>query len=341
MLVAFLRRYVALLLLTSYQSGCHMQAIVDVVLPVFAIILAGYLAGRFNVLGQDSSEALNRYVYWFALPALFFVSMTRVSLAEGPVFPFIAVYLGGVSLLWAATMAVNRVLFPGPFGALGMAGFVATFANTGYIGIPLLFTAYGDGGTPPAVVASVLNGAVVTGAVLALLAADAPGSAGRAATLVAIARALATNPLLLAPLAGIAWGWAGLGLATPIARFLDLLGASAGPGALFACGLFLASRSLSTLIGGRRSLEVGWLTLLKLIVQPLFAWWLAGLVGLDAFWTGAAVILSALPTGATAFVIATQYQVFVERASATILISTVLAVVSLSIILVLLGPIGP
>ena len=57
-----------------------MAAIVDVVLPVFAIMLAGYLAGRFRLLGDASSEALNGFVYYGAIPALFFVSMAQAPL---------------------------------------------------------------------------------------------------------------------------------------------------------------------------------------------------------------------------------------------------------------------
>jgi hypothetical protein len=52
------------------------------VLPVFGIILAGYLCGRFGLLGEASSEALNRFVYFLALPALFFISTARVGVAD-------------------------------------------------------------------------------------------------------------------------------------------------------------------------------------------------------------------------------------------------------------------
>jgi predicted permease len=94
-------------------------------------------------------------------------------------------------------------------------------------------------------------------------------------------------------------------------------------------------------MGGRRAVEVVWLLSLKLIVQPLVTWWIARLVGLDQFWTASAVILSALPTGALIFVLARQYGVYVERASAVILASTVVSVVTLSAIMVLLRPTGP
>jgi malonate transporter and related proteins len=56
------------------------EPIVNVALPVFAVILCGYLAGRLGILGQSSSEALNRYVYYFALPPMLFLSMALVPL---------------------------------------------------------------------------------------------------------------------------------------------------------------------------------------------------------------------------------------------------------------------
>ncbi|MGQ0664436.1 MAG: AEC family transporter [Pseudomonadota bacterium] len=55
---------------------------VDVVLPVFGLILAGSLAGRFAILGAEGSEALNRFVYFFALPALLFLGMARVPVGQ-------------------------------------------------------------------------------------------------------------------------------------------------------------------------------------------------------------------------------------------------------------------
>ena len=59
-----------------------MQAVVNVVIPVFAIVLAGYLCGRFKLLGPGGSEALNGFTYYAALPALFFGSLAKVELAQ-------------------------------------------------------------------------------------------------------------------------------------------------------------------------------------------------------------------------------------------------------------------
>jgi malonate transporter and related proteins len=318
-----------------------MRAIVDVVLPVFGLIFAGVAAGRFRILGQESSQALNGFVYWFALPPLLFLGMARVPVAQAMNGPFILAYLGGVVVVFAAIAIVWRWMFPGNASELSMAAMNGTFANTGYMGIPLFMTAYGPEGMLPAVISAVINGAVVTGGVIVLveLAQGAGQRFGR--VLADVGHALVTNPLVLAPLAGLAFSASGLSLPKPIATFGDLLAASAGPCALFAVGLFIASRPLATLVRGGKAVESAWLVAIKLIVHPLATWLIAVALEMDAFWTASAVILAALPTGALAFVVAQQYRVYVERTSAVILASTVLSLITLSAVVVLFGDARP
>jgi predicted permease len=318
-----------------------MQAVVDVVFPVFGLILVGYLAGRFRLLGQESSEALNRFVYFFALPALLFVGMARVSAQDVLNLPFLAAFLGGIASVFVVALVVARFAFPGPGAGVTLGALSSVFANTGYMGIPLFLTAFGPQGVLPAVIAAVAMAAFVMagGVIMIELALSAGGGIGKA--LANVGRGVALNPLVIASVLGFVWSAAGLGLPKPVATFADLLGAAAGPAALFAIGLFLASQSLNALMGGRRAIEVVWLLLLKLIVQPLVTWWIAHLVGLDPFWTASAVILSALPTGALIFVLAQQYGVYVQRASAVILASTVVSVVTLSAFMIVLRPVAP
>lgn len=124
----------------------------------------------------------------------------------------------------------------------------------------------------------------------------------------------------------------------PIGVFFDLLGACAGPAALFAVGLFLAGQRSNALFDRRRGLEVAWVSAVKLVVQPLATWAIGAGLGLSPFWLAAAVISAAFPAGATAFVIAQRYRLYVERTSATILLSTVLSLFTLSALMVLLDP---
>ncbi|MBM3560116.1 MAG: AEC family transporter [Alphaproteobacteria bacterium] len=310
-----------------------MEAVVDVALPVFAVMAAGWLAGRTYLLGPASSEALNAFVYWFALPPLLFLSMAQVPLPRILAWDYIAVFCLGIVATAVPALLVGRHVFANRGGALSRHVMVALFANTGYMGIPLFLAAFGPEGTLPAVIATVINGAVVTG--LAIFAVDFGENAGAGVrrALLQAGRAVATAPLPLAPLAGIAWQVAGLPLPTALVNLAGLLGASAGPCALFAMGLFLVGKPLAA-----GAAEIGWRVAVKLLVQPLATWALAlWVIPLDGEWLRGAVLMAALPTGALAFVVAQRYGVYVQRSSAAILATTVGSVVTLSALLVLLG----
>ncbi len=306
-----------------------MQVVLEVALPVFGLILAGYFAGRRKILGQESSLALNRFVYFFSLPAVLFLSMARRPLTEVFNGPFIGAFLGAMLityvLAWLIGMAVKRE----SQAVHSMQALTACFSNTGYMGIPLFIAAFGPDKLLPALIATIIMSAVMVG--IAVVAIELVGK--RQATLVHaladVGKALVRNPLIVSSFAGLAWNLAGLPVPKPLGTFCELLGAAAGPGALFAIGLFLASRPLVADVR-----EVAWVSGLKLIVQPAITWVLIAFVfPMDPFWTGAALLLAALPTGALTFVVAQQYDVYVERTSQVILWSTIASLPTLSALL--------
>src|SRR3954471_3888598 len=90
-----------------------MEAIINVVLPVFAIIASGWLCGRIGLLGDGASQALNGFVYFAALPALFFAAMATVPLKETFNLPFIVDYLGALIGVAVVTWLIAARLFPG------------------------------------------------------------------------------------------------------------------------------------------------------------------------------------------------------------------------------------
>jgi malonate transporter len=307
-----------------------MQIVLDVALPVFTIILAGYWGGR-TVLGQDSSAALSAFVYWFALPAVLFLGMARQPLGEIFNLPFIGAFLGGMLATYALGWLIGWLIGRDGAEIQSMQALNSSFSNTGYMGIPLFLAAFGADRLLPALIATVIMGAVMVGlAVIAMEMARSHGH-GLGRALGDVGRALIRNPLVISPFLGLGWNMLGLGVPAPVVNFCQLLGAAAGPCALFAIGVFLAGRPLE--LGVR---HIGWMVPLKLVIQPLLTWGLiATLFPLDRFWTGSALLLAALPTGALTFVVASQYKVYVERTSQVILLSTVASVPVLSLILVI------
>jgi hypothetical protein len=129
-----------------------MQVVVNVALPVFAIMLAGFLAGRFRLLGEDGATTLNTFVYWFALPPVLFLAMARVPFGMIFDWPFLLTFILGMAATAALALVVARLAFPNSFAGTTLHVLTATFANTGYMGIPLTLAAYGGGGTLPAVI---------------------------------------------------------------------------------------------------------------------------------------------------------------------------------------------
>lgn len=311
-----------------------MNAVINVALPVFAVILLGFLAGRGRILGLTASEALNAFVYWIALPPLLFLAMVEIPLDDVLRPHFVGAYLGGVLLVWLAGGLLGAIVHrPGPAASV-MQGMNAGFSNTGYMGIPLFVAAFGQAGLAPALLATVIMSAVCVGIAVVGLELAGGKRRGLLHALAGVAGALVSNPLVMAPVAGLAWARLDLPLPVPVETLLDLLAAAASPCALFAIGLFLARQPLR---GGL--VEAGWIAALKLLWHPLATALLAATIfPMEPFWTASAILLAALPTGALTFVVAARYGVYVQRTSTVILVSTLASVVTVSLLLAVIVP---
>jgi malonate transporter len=308
-----------------------MDALVNVAFPVFAIVLSGYLSGRLGVLGGESAAALNRFVYYFALPPLLFIFTARAPITEIFHWPFIFTYVGGTALTLLVALIVNYLFLRNRGVAeLSLFSLTAVFANTAYMGIPLFATAFGPEGTLPAIVATLAANTVLIGGAIAALETVQTSNASIYRSVLNVVRTLLRNPLLIAPLMGALVSLSTLPIPKPVGNFLDLMAAAAGPAALFALGLSLFGRKLLGDVA-----EVAWLTALKLLVHPMMTYMLATYVfAMEPIWAKSAVILSALPVGALVFVVAQQYDVYVQRASSAIVVTTAVSVLTISLLLI-------
>ena len=85
-----------------------MNAVITAALPVFALILTGWLAARWNLLGSGATDALNRYVVYLSLPALLFRAMTQVDLAAMTHWGYVGAFAGGIAITFVAGFASRR-----------------------------------------------------------------------------------------------------------------------------------------------------------------------------------------------------------------------------------------
>ncbi|MCQ2044360.1 hypothetical protein SAMN05216194_10866 [Stutzerimonas kunmingensis] len=308
-----------------------MSSVVNVVLPVFALILLGYLCRRSGRMGPTGASELNRFVVWLGLPALLF-SVVATSTWDQLWQPgFIAAFAIGCLGVFAFTLAY-RMLQKQPLVDASLDALGASYANTGYVGIPLCMLVLGDEALQPAMVASIVVVCVLFAIALACVETGLHAGQGVLRTLGKVSSALARNPLVIAPLLGALWAASGLQLPVPLATLLKLLGAAAAPCALVSLGLFLAQPQPAARVQGVWPL-VG----LKLVVQPLITWYLAFQVfELPTLWAYSALLLSALPTGTGPYMLAEFYGREGSRVSRVVLLSTLGSLITLSLILVLL-----
>jgi len=311
-----------------------LDPIINIVLPIFAIIGAGYLSGRHGVLGEESSSSLNAFVYWVALPTLLFRAMATVDLDRVFDASFLLAFLIPLLALWIGAIIVARVFFSRTLAEATVHGMNGVYGNSGYMGIPLAVSAYGEAAALPAIVATVINTAVVVGLALTLIEIDLKKSGGFASLIGTLIRRLSRNPMLIAPVLGLCYAATGLDLPEPVDRFSQILGSAAGPCALFAIGLFMVGKPHS-----QGKAEVAVMTALKLLGQPaLTALMVFAVFPVDPLAGKVAVLMAALPTGAGSFVLAQAYGVYVLRTSSAILASTIASVLTISIFFVLFPP---
>jgi malonate transporter and related proteins len=298
------------------------------VLPVFGLVACGLLAGRFGLVPQASSEALNQFVYAFALPAMLFVAVYRGSLDE----ILSGYFLTAVVIATLSTALVgyfvSRHAQGGNRAESILRGLNGSFANTGFLGIPLVAVAYGERAVLPAALATVATNLFSFAvAIVCLELTTNPRGGNALKALGGVARSPLIWPIALALLL-VALG---IRIPTPVEKLASLLAAAAGPCALFAIGLFVSQLSI------RAGVAAAWpSTALKLFLHPLLTALLVfWLLPVDGFWAMIAVVCASLPLGATAFVLAQRYKLLEAETSTGAVLSTGVSVFTVSIVMLL------
>ncbi len=311
-----------------------MSAVLNIVLPVFGVILAGVLSRRFGLLGEDSAEALNKFVFYIALPPMLFLSCARVPIAEVINLPFIGTFILATLATIEISVVVGWLFFRHrSLSVMTLFGMATIFSNTVYLGIPLLILAYGPKGAAPAIIVTLLSNVMFL-TLSAVLIESSQLASRRDGKWYSVLLSSLRNPLIVSPVLGAMFSWSGLSLPLPAENLLDLLARGAGSTALFALGMSLYGFNVTA--GAR---EIGAISLLKLLIYPLITWWVGRYVfDLQDFWLDTAVILAALPTGALLFVVAQRYSVYVQRSAATVVVTTAISVVTLAVVFVWASP---
>ncbi len=306
-----------------------MLTTLSIVLPVFGLILCGYLIGHTRLLSADGIKGLTNFVFFVAMPALLFRSLATLQHPEHVEFGIVFAYFGPCLVVFGLAMAISRFVFRHGTEEQALLGMSATFSNSVLLGIPLALAAFGDAALLPTMLIIGFH-ALILITLPTLVVEVHRGRGGRWHHVVrSTVLSLLRNPIVMAMLLGVVYGWTGLGLTAVIDSFLELLGRAGPPTALFAVGAALTAYK----VGGDLR-EVAVAMALKLLCLPALVWLSCTyLFRLDPLWAGVATVIAATPIGVNVFLFATTYDIYIARSAAGVLLSTAVAWVTVAALL--------
>lgn len=315
-----------------------MNAILDIIVPVFGTVAVGWGLGRSRLLSTEGLRGLTNVTFYALFPALLFRSMAKVRLGVLEL-DIVVVFFGTGLLLFFVLIPLGRALGM-RFGDRAVFALSGTFSNGVGIGIPFISYAFGEAGLVPLLMIISINSLVMLTMVSFLLEIGQQGGVrGRLlAKLGGAALMMMKHPVIPSIFAGLAWGeLTNLvpGLATPVVvdRVLQALALAAPP-----CGLIMAGASLAH-VGIKEHWQTAAIaTVAKLGVMPLLVWAVGRYVfTLDPLWLTVATLNAAMPAGANVYLVAQLYRTGVGLATNAVVISTGGSVITLSLTLLLLG----
>ena len=305
-----------------------------ILFPVFALIATGYISYQTKILGPASATELSRFVIWLALPALLFEIMAKSDWQTLFQADFIAVYILGSFAVFLLVL-FWRLRNDKDLAEASIDSMAASYANTGYIGFPLMFLVFGASSEVPTALASIIVASVLFGFGIVLIETALHANLAWHLRALNVLKSVFKNPLVVAPIAGALFAATPYELPQALATFLGLLADAASPAALVSLGLFLAHASAQQKQNLTDIRKVAFkLTIAKLVLQPLLVAWLAFWVfDMPTELAMMAVFLAALPTGTGPYMLAEFYQRDALITAQTVLLSTVLSLLTLSLLL--------
>lgn len=304
-----------------------MLDILNIALPFFGLILLGALAPRFWNIGEDGLAWLNVFVVYFALPALIFnvIAATPLERLADP--RFVTATSAVTIFCFLLMTVVARFIFKASLRSAALQGTSASYGNVGYMGLPLAVGFFGPEAAVPAALVFCFDCAIEF-IFTAVLAGVDDSATSRRALFKKIVVDISTHPFIVATALGVAASAISFEPSGGLRSILDMLGRAAGPTALFAMGATVVLRKFA---GIGRELPV--LAFIKVVLQPALAFVaVAYFAAPDPVWLQAAVMMAALPTASNAFILARQYDAFVEGAGAAVIVTTILSVLTIPVV---------
>ncbi len=300
-----------------------MEALLNVILPVFLVIAFGYLAVWKKWFSEAGLDGLLKFCQNFAIPCLLFSAIANLDLSANVDWPLLITFYSGAIAGFTAGILGARVLFRRNWADAVAIGFACLFSNTVLLGLPISERAFGEDALGPnyAIIAFHAPLCYMIG-VSAMEIAKGAGS-GFGQTVLRITKAMFANALVIGIALGFLVNLTGFNLPVIVDDALGLMVQAALPAALFGLGGVLVryrpEGDLKTII---------YVCAVSLILHPAIVWGMGRGFGLDAGAFQSAVLTSAMAPGINAYIFANMYGAAKRVAASSVLIATALSMLT-------------
>ncbi len=310
--------------------------------PIFGIAIFGYVSARLKWVSENNSKVLNRFVFYFAVPILLLRTFVNSDLPDVLPLDLLTSFYLPVAILYLLGFFITAKLFRHDPSKSVITAMGSTFGNGVLLGLPILLSTVGEPGIVPYFIILAFHGLSIYTVSTILLERgkqierdefeglpdqNNPKLKSIYKTLSNVGR----NPILAGIVVGLLLNWMDVKLPYTLDKMAEIMSQAVTPCSLFALGATMSHYRLAGQVPAATTIS-----LTKIIILPLMAWFLGTQVfSLDNISLTAMIIFAAMPTGVSTYVFAEQYRTGVSVSTTTIMISTILSMVTIPVFIYL------
>ncbi len=306
------------------------MVIYEVIFPVFAIAMGGYVVAYKQILSLQDIKGLSRFVFAIAFPILLFYSLAKMELPDQINWKFLFSYYLVVFVTFFLGMLIDKKFFSGTLKEQVVFGLGSSYSNLILVGLPIISSGFGEQGILPLFMIVSIHSVTFFSLATVLIERDNHnGNLFGVGIAKQILKNLAQNPIIQALFLGLVFNLSRIPIPQPVGDSLSIFSRAALP-----CALFMLGASLNEYKATGQVAQSGAVVALKMVLQPLLVWVMAFLIfDIDPIWGSVAVLAAGMPIGVNTYLFAHTYQANTNTLSTAILLSSIFAIFSQTVLL--------
>ncbi len=300
-----------------------MQALIEVILPVFLVIGFGYLAALLGAFSASGVDGLMKFTQGFAIPCLLFRAISTLDLGQNFDLRLLGSFYTGAAIGFVLGLSGARLVFRRSWEDAVAIGFCCLFSNSVLLGLPITERAYGSAALAGSYAIVALHAPFCYALGVTVMEVVRNRGRGALRALWSVAHSMATNPLVIGIAGGFVVNLSGYALPEVVADAIDLMVRAALPAALFGLGGVLVRYRPQ---GDMR--VILYVCAVSLIIHPAIVWTMGSALDLEPDAFRAAVVTAAMAPGINTYVFASLYGRAQRVAASAVLLATALSILT-------------